>query len=78
LKKGNLLLICCYIEPKLKEEWSLLKKRLKQTFSKIGWMTRIHPIMVTEKRMMLGLYSDVFNCSLAAFTEDWGRTLVFQ
>ena len=38
----------------------------------LGWMTRIHPIMVSENRMLLGLYSDVFNCSLAAYTEDWG------
>lgn len=42
--------------------------------SRLGWMTRIHPIMVSEKRMLLGLYSDVFNCSLAAHTEDWGAT----
>lgn len=41
---------------------------------RIGWMTRIHPIMTSENRMMLGLYSDVWNTSLAAFTEDWGKT----
>jgi predicted neuraminidase len=28
--------------------------------------------------MMLGLYSDVFNCSLAAFTNDWGKTWEFS
>lgn len=41
---------------------------------RLGWMTRIHPIMTSENRMMLGLYSDVWNTSLAAFTEDWGQT----
>jgi predicted neuraminidase len=41
---------------------------------RLGWMTRIHPIMTSENRMMLGLYSDVWNTSLAAFTDDWGKT----
>lgn len=41
---------------------------------RLGWMTRIHPIMTGENRMMLGLYSDVWNTSLAVFTEDWGQT----
>ncbi|MBX3175885.1 MAG: exo-alpha-sialidase [Candidatus Hydrogenedentes bacterium] len=41
---------------------------------RLGWMTRIKPIMTSENRMMLGLYSDVWNSSLAVFTEDWGQT----
>lgn len=45
---------------------------------RLGWMTRVHPIMLSDSRMMLGLYSDVFNCSLAAFTEDSGRTWTFS
>lgn len=45
---------------------------------RLGWMTRLHPIMTSDTRMMLGLYSDVFNCSLAAFTEDWGTTWTFS
>jgi predicted neuraminidase len=45
---------------------------------RLGWMTRISPIMTGEDRMMLGLYSDVFNCSLAAFTEDYGKTWTFS
>ncbi len=44
--------------------------------SRLGWMTRVHPIMVSDTRMLLGLYSDVFNCSLAAYTENWGKTWV--
>jgi len=67
------------IEPKLKEEVEFAKKAAQTKLSqRLGWMTRIHPIMVTEKRMMLGLYSDVFNCSLAAFTEDWGERWSFS
>ncbi|MCP4639480.1 MAG: neuraminidase (sialidase)-like protein [bacterium] len=45
---------------------------------RLGWMTRLHPIMLPDNRMMLGLYSDVFNCSLAAFTDDWGATWSFS
>ncbi len=45
---------------------------------RLGWMTRVHPIMTSENRMMLGLYSDVFNCSLAAFTENAGKTWTFS
>jgi len=41
-------------------------------------MTRVHPIMLSDSHMMLGLYSDVFNCSLAAFTRDWGHTWTFS
>ncbi|HNR36022.1 MAG TPA: exo-alpha-sialidase [Candidatus Hydrogenedentes bacterium] len=52
-----------------------LKDKLGQ---RLGWMTRLHPIMLSDTRMMLGLYSDVFNCSLAAFTNDWGKTWEFS
>ncbi len=45
---------------------------------RLGWMTRLHPIMTSPTRLMLGLYSDVFNCSLAGFTEDWGKTWTFS
>jgi predicted neuraminidase len=41
-------------------------------------MTRLHPIMLSDKKIMLGLYSDVWNCSLAAFTEDWGQNWTFS
>src|SRR4051812_20885280 len=47
-------------------------------FQRLGWMPRQPPIMLTQKRMMLGLYSDTFNCSMFAFTEDAGRTWEFS
>ncbi len=34
--------------------------------------------MLDDKRMMLGLYSDTFNCSMFAFTEDAGKTWEFS
>jgi predicted neuraminidase len=45
---------------------------------RLGWMTRIHPVMTSPTRMMLPLYSDRFACSLAAFTEDSGETWSFS
>lgn len=63
----------------LKEEYEGLKAATHDKLSRrLGWMTRIHPIVTGEKRLILGLYSDVFNCSLAAITEDWGATWAFS
>jgi predicted neuraminidase len=47
-------------------------------FQRLGWMPRQPPIMLTDKRMMLGLYSDTFDCSMFAFTEDAGKTWEFS
>lgn len=56
-----------------------LEKAAKDELTRrLGWMTRIHPIMTSDNRMMLGLYSDVFNTSAAAFTEDWGQNWTFS
>jgi predicted neuraminidase len=52
-----------------------VKVKLRQ---RLGWMTRIHPIMTSDSRMVLPLYSDAFACSLAAITEDWGKTWSFS
>lgn len=54
---------------------SLASEKLWQ---RIGWMPRQPPIMLTDRRMMLGLYSDVWDCSLMAFTEDGGETWEFS
>lgn len=63
----------------LKSDIEALKTRGREKLAqRLGWMTRVHPIMVSESRMMLGLYSDVYNCSLAAITEDWGQTWMFS
>lgn len=62
--------------PKMLEEGrAAVSSKLRQ---RLGWMTRLHPIMTSDNRLMLGLYSDVFNCSMAAFTEDWGNTWSFS
>lgn len=39
-----------------------------------GWMTRTRPIVLDSGRILLGLYSDGFNTSLAAISDDNGET----
>jgi len=39
-----------------------------------GWMTRIHPLVLPSNRILLPLYSDGFNVSLAAISDDEGKT----
>jgi len=39
-----------------------------------GWMTRIKPLLLPEGRIVLPLYSDGFNLSLMAVSDDDGRT----
>lgn len=57
------------------EKKTLAKEKL---WHRLGWMPRQPPIMLNERRMMLGLYSDLWGCSLAAFTEDGGNTWEFS
>jgi predicted neuraminidase len=40
----------------------------------IGWMTRIHPITLASGRILLPLYSDGFNFSMVAISDDDGET----
>ncbi|WP_341225126.1 exo-alpha-sialidase [uncultured Arcticibacterium sp.] len=40
----------------------------------IGWMTRIKPLVMDNGRIVLPLYSDGFNMSLMAISEDKGST----
>jgi predicted neuraminidase len=40
----------------------------------IGWMTRIKPLITAKGRILLPLYSDGFNMSLAAISDDDGET----
>jgi predicted neuraminidase len=47
------------------------KDATKRSF---GWMTRIHPITLESGRILLPLYSDGFNFSLIAISDDDGAT----
>ena len=39
-----------------------------------GWMPRVHPLTLPSGRILLPLYSDGFNVSLAAMSDDDGKT----
>lgn len=39
-----------------------------------GWMTRIKPLLLADNKILLPLYSDGFNCSLIAVSEDDGKS----
>ena len=43
-------------------------------YRRLGWMTRAHPFLLDEKRLIVPLYHDGFSFSLMALTDDWGRT----
>lgn len=45
---------------------------------RIGWFARAHPKFLPDGRLLLGLYSDGFSFSLAAFTDNLGRTWQFS
>jgi len=52
-----------------------LRGRAEDELSRrLGWMTRAHPIVLDGKRLIMPLYSDGFDCSLMAITDDWGET----
>ena len=40
----------------------------------IGWMTRIKPLILDNGRILLPLYSDGYNFSIVAFSDDHGDT----
>jgi len=39
-----------------------------------GWMTRTHPLQLADGRILLPLYSDGYNLSLMAISDDGGNT----
>ena len=41
---------------------------------RLGWMTRAHPFVLDQTRLIVPLYSDGFSFSLMAITDDWGQT----
>ena len=41
---------------------------------RLGWMPRPHPVTLSDGRMLLPLYSDLFDFSLIAYSDDVGDT----
>ena len=43
-------------------------------FSRMGWMPRVHPLELPSGRILVPLYSDGYDFSLVAITDDGGAT----
>jgi predicted neuraminidase len=43
-------------------------------FIRMGWMTRVHPFVLDGGRLIVPLYSDGFDFSIMAISDDWGAT----
>jgi predicted neuraminidase len=50
------------------------KNAADKFFRRLGWMTRAHPFVLDQQRLIVPLYSDGFSFSLMAITDDWGKT----
>lgn len=51
----------------------LMEAAADKTKRQTGWMTRTQPLLLDSGRVLLPLYSDGFNFSLIAFTDDFGQ-----
>ncbi len=55
--------------------WEKVIERSKdEYFSRMGWMTRAHPIQLASGRILVPLYSDGYSFSLVAISDDKGLT----
>ncbi|HKJ66887.1 MAG TPA: exo-alpha-sialidase [bacterium] len=52
----------------------MLRKSSDKFYRRLGWMTRAHPIVLENTRLIVPLYSDGFSFSLMAISDDWGET----
>ena len=59
-------------------EWFTEVRRMAadKLSTRLGWMTRAHPTVIDGTRIIVPLYSDGFNFSLMALSDDWGATWV--
>lgn len=62
-----------------KERWqAYVDRRLENAkdkyFSRMGWMTRVHPFVLDPQSWILPLYSDGYSFSIMALTNDAGTT----
>lgn len=52
----------------------ILKKAGDKYFRRMGWMPRTHPIALPSGRYILPLYSDGYDFSLLAYSDDQGKS----
>jgi len=49
-----------------------------ELYQRLGWMPRVHPLVLPSGRWLLPLYTDTFSCSLIAISDDQGTTWSFS
>ena len=52
----------------------VIEKAGDKYFSRMGWMTRVHPLQLPSGRILVPLYSDGFDFSLVGISDDDGKT----
>lgn len=63
---------------KAHKEWPDMEKMIDDKYStRAGWMTRVHPTVLSSGRWVLPLYSDGFNFSLVGLSDDEGGSWYF-
>ncbi|MDW8321638.1 MAG: sialidase family protein [Armatimonadota bacterium] len=50
------------------------KNAADKYYRRMGWMTRVHPFVLEGKRIIVPLYSDGFDFSIMAISDDGGKT----
>ena len=45
-----------------------------ELYQRLGWMPRVHPVVLPSGRWILPLYSDTFAASIMAISDDRGET----
>ena len=52
----------------------LVERLSDKLYNRLGWMPRIHPLRLPGGRILLPLYSDTYDISLVAISDDGGET----
>jgi len=60
--------------PESPRRQTLLERVKDKYFSRLGWMTRAHPLELPSGRILVPLYSDGYSFSIVAVTDDRGQT----
>jgi predicted neuraminidase len=56
------------------EALTAAKNASDKLLNRLGWMPRVHPLQLPSGRVLVPLYSDTYNLSLIAITDDGGMT----
>ncbi|MBI3694439.1 MAG: exo-alpha-sialidase, partial [Acidobacteria bacterium] len=62
------------VQPTSERARRLLERAEDKYFSRLGWMTRAHPVELPSGRILVPLYSDGYSFSLMAISDDGGLT----